>query len=233
MRPRADAMTPDREDEAGREETDPEPALDLGAGEQEHQTESLLTLANAISVSRVLALIPLIYFAATGRHLAIAVVLAWIGISDYLDGVVARHMRHVSKIGKVLDPICDRIALGGAIIVLLITGDIPLILGIVLMVREVIVSGGVIALGMAGWPPLIKPTWAGKSATLLLMFAIPMFVVSQSGLGTARFARLLAWGFAIPGVFLYYYAMFQYAAKAWSLRDQRKSRSQRRAEAAA
>lgn len=199
-------------------------------GADEHHTEAIFTAANLISFSRVLALIPMIWLSATGHHLLTAGVLGYIGISDYLDGVVARHMGHVSKLGKVLDPICDRIALGGATIILMVTGDLPMIVGVVLMIREVVVSGGVIALGLAGWPPLIKPTWAGKTATLLLMFGIPMFVISESGLGTAGFGRMLAWGFTLPGIALYYFAAGQYGLKAWNLRHLRYSHGESPAE---
>lgn len=192
-----------------------------------HHTESIWTIANVISFSRVLAVVPLIWLSMAGRHLWMTVILAYIGISDYLDGVVARHLKHVSKLGKVLDPICDRIALGTAMIVLFVTGYLPPLLGYALIVREVLVSGGVIVLGALGWPPLIKPTMAGKAATLMLMFGIPMFVIADSGLGTADAARILAWGFSVPGTLLYYFAAFQYGRKAYELRDKRRSKTMR------
>lgn len=195
--------------------------------EDEHHTESIWTLANLISFSRVLAVIPLVWLSVSGRHLLMTSVLAYIGVSDYLDGVVARHLKHVSKLGKVLDPICDRLALGAAVIVLFVTGYLPPLLGYALIFREVIVSGGVILLGALGWPPLIKPTMTGKAATLMLMFGIPMFVIAESGLATAGLARILAWGFSLPGTVLYFVAAAQYGAKAYSLRDQRRSRAMR------
>lgn len=193
--------------------------------EDEHHTESVWTIANFITFSRVLAVVPLIWLSVTGRHLWMTLVLAYVGISDYLDGVVARHLKHVSKLGKVLDPICDRIALGTAIIVLFITGYLPPVFGYSLIVREILVSGGVIVLGALGWPPLIKPTMPGKAATLMLMFGVPLFVIADSGLGTAGAARILAWGFSVPGTLMYYVAAFQYGMKAYELRDKRRSKT--------
>lgn len=217
--------------------TSPPPGQDMGEtdntdnskmlGDDEHHTESIWTIANVITFSRVVAVVPLIWLSIAGRHLWMTVILAYIGISDYVDGVVARHLKHVSKLGKVLDPICDRIALGAAMIVLFVTGYLPPVLGYALIVREVLVSGGVLLLGALGWPPLIKPTWPGKAATLMLMFGIPMFVIADSGLGTAAMARLLAWGFSVPGTLLYYFAALQYGMKAYELRDKRRSKTMR------
>lgn len=195
--------------------------------QEEHHTDSIWTIANFITFSRVVAVFPFLWLLNRGHPLWATALLGYMGISDYLDGVVARHLRHVSKLGKVLDPICDRIALGVATTFLFIWGYLPAVLGVLLLVREILVSGGVILLGALGWPPLIKPTHAGKAATLLLMFGIPMFVVASSDLKTASAARFLAWVFAGPGTILYWVAAFQYASKAYEVRDQRRARSMR------
>ncbi|RIK07407.1 MAG: hypothetical protein DCC49_10125 [Acidobacteria bacterium] len=195
--------------------------------DDEHHTESIWTVANVVSFSRVLAVVPLVWLSVAGRHLWMTAILAYIGVSDYLDGVIARHLKHVSKLGKVLDPICDRIALGAAMIVLFVTGYLPPVLGYALLLREILVSGGVIVLGALGWPPLIKPTMSGKAATLMLMFGIPMFVIADSGLSTAGASRILAWGFSIPGALLYYVAALQYGKKAYDLRHMRRSKAMR------
>lgn len=208
--------------EAGTETTETEADEDTGdpGTEVVPDTDAIFTIPNMISFSRVLLLPLLVWAVSAGAHGAAALVLAGMGVTDYLDGVAARQLKQVSKLGQVLDPICDRIALGGAIIVLLVAGDIPAWVAWVLIARDLIVSAGTIALGLLGFPR-IAPTWTGKSATLLLMFGMPLFLLSVSGLDSARLARLLAWAFGLPGIALYYAAMLQYMAKAWSLRGER------------
>ena len=71
-----------------------------------------------------------------------AALLAVLGVTDFLDGYIARHFDQVSNLGKVLDPVADRLIFivgGGAI---LIDGSVPTWFAVLVLVREVLVVGG-------------------------------------------------------------------------------------------
>src|SRR5215510_2009035 len=102
--------------------------------------------------------------------------LAVLGASDWVDGWIARHFDQGSDLGKVLDPVADRILLLVGAIALLVQGSVPLVVGLLVLVREAIISVAVLALAAAG-ARRIDVQWVGKAGTLALMVAFPLFVV--------------------------------------------------------
>lgn len=170
--------------------------------------DRVLTIPNLISVARLLC-VPLFLWLlfAKEERLAAGYLLAGLGITDWVDGYIARHFNQVSTIGKVLDPAADRIMLGVAIVALMIDDDVPVWLGAAVIVREVLISGAVVALAALG-ARRIDVQWVGKAGTFALMIAFPLFLASNAGWGDT--ARVLAWGFAIPGLVLSWYAALMY-----------------------
>jgi cardiolipin synthase len=126
-----------------------------------------------------------------GRRSA-AYLLAALGISDGLDGYIARRFNQVSSLGAVADPLVDRAlvlaATGGA---LAIGAVPPWFLGVVLA-REAVVAGGGAALAVAGAGRL-EVSRAGKAGALGMMVALPLFILSASSSRRRRQARAVAW----------------------------------------
>ncbi len=151
-------------------------------------------------------------------------VLVAIGVSDWADGVVARALHQISSVGQIFDPICDRLAVGGALVTLLATGYYPRTLGAALLVREGIISLATVLLALAGWPR-IKVTMLGKAATLMLMFSFPLFVTAATDWPSAATADVLAKAFAYPGTVAYYVALAQYGVAALRAAPGRRGRS--------
>ena len=170
--------------------------------------DRVLTIPNLISVARLLC-VPLFLWLlfAKEERLAAGYLLAGLGITDWVDGYIARRFNQVSTIGKVLDPAADRIMLGVAIVALMVDDDVPVWLGTAVIVREVLISGAVVALAALG-ARRIDVQWVGKAGTFALMIAFPLFLASNAGWGDT--ARVIAWGFAIPGLVLSWYAALVY-----------------------
>ena len=171
----------------------------------------VLTIPNLVSIVR-LCCIPLFLYLLFGREnrAAAAYLLGALGATDWIDGYIARHFDQVSTVGKVLDPTADRILLGVAIVAIMIDGSIPLWIGVLTIVREVLVSGAVVVLAVLG-ARRIDVTWAGKAGTFALMFAVPLFLGSHAdNLGWEGLAGFLAWVFVIPGIVLSWYAAITY-----------------------
>ncbi|MDH4145501.1 MAG: CDP-alcohol phosphatidyltransferase family protein [Acidimicrobiia bacterium] len=168
------------------------------------------TIPNVISFVRLLC-VPLFVYLLFGREhrAAAAWLLGVLGMTDWVDGYLARRLDQVSELGKLLDPVADRLALVVGIAAILVDGSAPLWFGLVVLAREVLVSVAGLALGALG-ARRIDVTWWGKTGTFFLYFAFPMWLGASSTLSYALFLGWAAWAFALPGLAASYYSAGQY-----------------------
>jgi cardiolipin synthase len=170
----------------------------------------VLTLPNVITVAR-LACLPVFLWLLFGKEdrAAAAALLALLGITDWVDGYLARRLGQVSELGKILDPVADRllflVGAGG----ILIDGSVPAWFAVIVLVRETLVGGATLVLAALG-ARRIDVTWFGKAGTFGLMIAFPLFLASHSDLSWADTAGVLAWIAGIPGLALSLYAAVLY-----------------------
>jgi cardiolipin synthase len=172
--------------------------------------DRVLTLPNVITLVR-LACLPIFLYLLFGEEnrAAAAWLLAALGATDWVDGYLARHLGQVSTLGKILDPVADRllffVGAGG----ILIDGSVPTWFAVVVLVRETLVGITTIVLAALG-AKRIDVTWYGKAGTFGLMVAFPLFLASHSTLGWADLAGTLAWCAGIPGLALSLYSAVLY-----------------------
>ena len=183
-----------------------------GLGEEQHEPggDRILTVPNLITVARLLCL-PLflwLLFVEENR-VAAASLLGALGATDFVDGYIARHFNQASDLGKVLDPVADRllffVGAGG----ILVDGSVPVWFAVAILVREVLVAAATLALAALG-ARRIDVTWYGKAGTFANMFAFPFFLAAESTVGWRDTAWILAWISAIPGLLLSWYAAALY-----------------------
>jgi cardiolipin synthase len=174
-------------------------------------TRRILTLPNVISVGR-LACAPVFCWLLFDDHrVAAFVLLATLGVTDWVDGWIARRFDQGSDVGKVLDPVADRVLLVTAAVALLIDGTVPAVVGALVLAREVLVAAATLGLAAAG-ARRIDVQWVGKAGTLALMVALPGFLlIDLVGSGaTQDVIRALTWCFLVGGLALCYYAVVAY-----------------------
>lgn len=195
--------------------------------EPEAGEDRVLTLPNAITVVR-LSCLPLFLWLLFGREnrVAAAALLGALGATDFVDGYIARRWHQVSTLGKVLDPVADRLLFFVGGLAIIIDGSIPLWVAWLVLARELAVSLATVGLAMAG-ATRIDVTWFGKAGTFCNMFAFPFFLASESTVGWRDTGRILAWGFTGPGIVLSYVALALYVPL--GLRALREGRSARAA----
>ncbi|MFN0025587.1 MAG: CDP-alcohol phosphatidyltransferase family protein [Acidimicrobiales bacterium] len=170
------------------------------------------TIPNAISFARLLC-VPVYLWLLFGREhrAAAAWLLGVLGMTDWVDGFLARRLNQVSELGKKLDPVADRLALLVGIGSILWVGAAPWWVAALALAREAAVSVGVLVLTGMG-ARTMAVTWWGKTGTFLLYFAFPMWLGGTSTLSYAPFLAAAAWFFALPGLVASYYAAYQYVA---------------------
>jgi cardiolipin synthase len=175
----------------------------------------VVTIPNLVSVGRLAAL-PLFCWVLFGRddRSTAAYLLGVLGLTDWVDGYIARRYHQVSTLGKVLDPVADRLLLGVGILALVIDGSVPTWVAWGALSREVVISIAVCVLAVLR-APRIDVTWVGKAGTFALMVAFPLFLGSNApDLGWEQIAGVLAWCFALPGLVLSWYAALTYLPQA-------------------
>jgi cardiolipin synthase len=171
----------------------------------------VVTIPNVISVLR-LACIPVFCWLLLGADEPVAafLLLTFLGCTDWVDGYIARHFDQGSDLGKILDPTADRLLLLVAVVALMIDGSVPVVLGVLVLARELVVGAATLALAIAG-ARRIDVLWAGKAGTLAIMVAFPSLLIAHHTYATWHVIGLVVgWGFAIPGLVLSYYAAFNY-----------------------
>ena len=173
----------------------------------------IVTIPNAISAVRLL-FVPLFAVLLAQHHDTWAfVVLAVSGASDWLDGVLARRLRQVSELGKVLDPAADRLFILVTLVALAWRDVVPWWLVVAIVLRDVLMAALLVPLAHQGYGPL-PVHFVGKAGTFALLYALPLLLLAQQSgpLGVA--ALVLGWAFAWWGIGLYWLAGALYATQA-------------------
>lgn len=175
--------------------------------------DRIFTIPNLLSIGRLMC-VPLflwLLFSRENRYQA-GLLLAALGITDCVDGYIARHFGQESSLGKVLDPTADRVLLGVGVVAILVDGSVPAWIGIIALTREALVGLSVLALGLLGARHIVDVKLVGKAGTLLLMVALPLFLAANPDGGAPwdEVARPLAYLFAVPGLVLSWWAAVTY-----------------------
>lgn len=169
-----------------------------------------LTIPNGLTALRGLG-VPLFIWLALDLHADgwAILVLAIGGVTDYLDGKLARMWNQTSRFGELADPAIDRIYILATLIVLYMREALPLWSILLLLGRDLILGLVTIALTRKGLPPL-KVTYIGKAATFNLLYAFPLLLLAldSSWVGTTAF--IFGWAFAIWGIALYLFTGVSY-----------------------
>ncbi|MGX7673023.1 CDP-alcohol phosphatidyltransferase family protein [Plantactinospora sp. DSM 117369] len=184
---------------------DAQPTGDATAGPA-GSTGRILTVPNLISFVRLLGVPLFLYlFLVAEADAAAVVVLAVGGLSDWVDGFVARRLRQVSRLGELLDPVADRLYILATLVALTVREVVPWQFTIALLARDVVMTANLGVLRHFGFrPPPVH--YLGKTATFVLLAAFPVLLLAATVPGAATAAGAIGWGLALWGLVLYWLA---------------------------
>jgi cardiolipin synthase (CMP-forming) len=168
--------------------------------------DRVVTLPNALSLLRLLG-VPVFLWLLLGPHadLAALVVLALAGVSDWLDGKLARWLGQTSKIGVLLDPAADRLYILAILVAFVLRDIIPWWLAALIVGRDAVLGLCLPVLRRHGYgPPPVH--YLGKAATFSLLYAFPLLLLAAREGTVADVARPIGWAFTIWGTALYLWA---------------------------
>ena len=195
-------------------EPDPTPSPQPGAptpGSAAAPRDAVWTIPNALSVLRLLG-VPLFIWlilqpAFHGPHYDgwAILVLAVSGLTDYLDGKIARALNQTSKLGALLAPAADRLYILATLVGLAWREIIPIWLVVLLVGRDVLMGIPLAVLKRHGYGAL-PVHFLGKAATFNLLYAFPLLLLGDGHDVLNDVAGAVGWAFAIWGTTLYWLA---------------------------
>jgi len=172
--------------------------------------DRILTVPNLVTLVRLLGIGVFVWVLFGAHHqTAAAILLAVLGATDWVDGFVARRFHQVSNLGKILDPLADRLLVGTAVISVIVYGAVPLWFGIATVTMEGVVSLAVLVLASLG-AERVDVLFVGKAGTFGLMFAYPTFLLGHGTAGWQEPVRVIGWVTGIPALALAWIAAAAY-----------------------
>jgi cardiolipin synthase len=171
----------------------------------------IATVPNLLSLIRIV-LIPVFVLLILhhGTEAAGLLLLGAVVSTDWIDGYIARRTGQVSNLGKILDPVADRMAIAAGLIALMVRDAFPPWAGLLVLVRDglVILAGAVLLLRFR---IRMDVRWIGKVATFALMVGIPLVAWGRFGLWLHGLAQPVGWIIFAGGIATYYLAGVLYA----------------------
>jgi len=179
--------------------------------------DSIWTIPNLVTLIRLL-LLPVFVWVLFGlpSRQAAAWMLGILGATDWIDGYLARRLGQTSEFGKIFDPTVDRLWFFVAVVAIMINDSMPIWFGVLVLTREIVVGAAMAIATLFFGMQRFDVTWLGKSATFLLMFAVPGFLMANSSAPGSQAWEIATWCFGIPGLVLSYYTAIAYIP---SIRD--------------
>jgi cardiolipin synthase (CMP-forming) len=179
----------------------------------EQVTDRVFTVPNLLSFTRLASVPVFVWLFIVDEPDAAFIVYGSMAWTDFFDGYLARRMNQVSVIGKLLDPLADRIFIVALAIAVVARESLPLWLAVAIIVRDILL--------LSAFPFVdkravqrIPVTFAGKTATAMLLFGLTLLAYSETTFIWASGADEVGLAFTIGGAILYWITAFQYAREA-------------------
>ena len=180
-----------------------------------------LNIPNSLSFLRLLGVPYFFWLITAQKSYGIAIIVLFVsGFTDWLDGYAARKLNQRTRLGELMDPLVDRLYVSAALIALVMTKELPILLLILFLVRDLFMLVLVWLLkqvGYSGFPV----HFIGKAATMNLLWAFPLVLLGTVPGNFGAIAHNVAFAFLIWGLALYWYGAFLYAQQYRSLKTAR------------
>ncbi len=186
----------------------------MDPGQDERSSyDRVWTIPNALSMVRLVGVPVFLVLILRGHDGWALLVLAASGVTDYVDGWIARRFDQVTRLGQTLDPVADRLYILSTLIAFLVRGLLPWWFVAALLLRDL--AGSILVrrvrrVGYRGMPV----NFVGKAATFNLLYAFPLLLFATWQPTWAGWVLPVGWAFAWWGLGLYWLAFVMYLAQA-------------------
>ena len=151
-----------------------------------------MNVPNSLTILRILLIPVFVGFMTYGRYGAALVALVCAGVTDALDGLVARLTDQRTKLGEILDPLADKLLLTSAFLTLAVLHLVPSWVVILVVSRDVILMLGTVVAHVTNSSIDISPTFWGKGTTLFqLAYVVLVVAMAWQGMKIGTLLPLL------------------------------------------
>jgi cardiolipin synthase (CMP-forming) len=159
-------------------------AADCGCRASQPSTGAVrpLTIPNFISIARLLAVPVIVYLMMIDRMLAAGLLFVLAGISDAVDGFIAKRFGTTSQLGRYLDPIADKALLMSVFVTFGLQGALPLWLIVLVVSRDILIIGAVLLAWMMAHPIRVQPLMVSKANTAMQIVLVIVVFGAEVGL---------------------------------------------------
>ncbi len=157
-----------------------------------------MNLPNLLTLLRIILTPVLVIMLIRHNYMVALLIFTAAGVSDALDGAIARLMKQKTRIGAILDPVADKLLLASSYVTLAVMGSLPEWLAVIVISRDVIIVFGVLILFLFQGGVDIKPTILSKCTTLVQLFTIFLVLVNMAA---GWDGRILDFAFEAAGMF--------------------------------
>jgi cardiolipin synthase (CMP-forming) len=138
-------------------------------------------IPNALCILRMLLVVPVAWLLSAGEYQLTLWVFAFAGFTDGLDGFLAKRFGWMSELGKILDPLADKILLVSVFITLAALGIVPMWLAVTAVLRDVTITAGAISYNALYGYPNGRPTIISKINTGCQILYLLLAVAAKAG----------------------------------------------------
>lgn len=129
-------------------------------------------IPNIITIARFFLIVPIAYFQLNGMYAAALIVFAIAGLSDGIDGFLAKRYQWVSRLGSLLDPLADKCLLISITAILTFQSHIPFWLFLLILVRDIIIVTGATSYQIIFGKVPMEPNLSSKTNTLFQILMV-------------------------------------------------------------
>ena len=160
----------------------------------EHQTTPLSSLPNLITIGRTV-LVPVVFWLVlTGKTQTAFVLFLLAGVSDAIDGYLAKRFGWQTTLGAYLDPLADKLLIVSIFMAMGFLGELPSWLVIAVVSRDILILIGVVMTWLVGPPMQISPSIVSKANTTAQIVLAALVLADEGyGLGLAGIRQVLIW----------------------------------------
>ena len=180
---------------------------------------NLVTLLRIVLIPLIVAVfyLPDAWLDAGGRNVAATAIFVVAALSDWLDGWLARKLNQMSAFGAFFDPVADKLVVVGALIVLLTLGRVDMVVGLIIVGREIAISALREWMAQIGQAKSVAVAYIGKLKTTAQMVAIPLLLYDDPLFGGSLDCHLLGTALIYAAAVLTVMSMLYYLRRALPL----------------
>ncbi len=137
----------------------------------------VINIPNLLTLGRILLTPVIVYFILVGHPLEALVFMAVAGLTDMLDGAIAKHFNMQTKVGAYLDPVADKLMLVSTIVCLFYMNEVPLFVFLAVVFRDAIIIGGAALYELVTRRLSMEPTFLSKITTTVQIFYVLLAIL--------------------------------------------------------